>query len=79
MREHIELVYIIQNSAEKGIENFLTDYIQRDFAFNIGVPRLYLHFFDSGKIRFSVFYMKEHIELVYILQKNIEKGIVYFF
>ena len=55
MREHIELVYIIQNSAENGIENFLTDYIQRDFAFNIGVPRLYLHFFDSCKLEFRYF------------------------
>ena len=57
---------------------FLTDYIQRNFAFNIGVRRKYLDFFYSGKIRFSVFYMKEQIELVYILQKKVEKGIVFF-
>ena len=58
---------------------FLTNYIQSNFDFNIGVPRLYLDFFDSGKIRISVFYMREHIELVYLLQNRVEKGIVYFF
>ena len=42
----------------------LTDNIQSNFVFNIGVPRSYLDFFDSGKIRISVFYMREHIELV---------------
>ena len=49
------------------------------FSFNIEVPRLYLDFFDSFKIRISVFYMREHIELVYILQNRVEIGIVYFF
>ena len=58
---------------------FLTDYIQSNFVFNIGVPRLYLDFFDSGKIRISVFYMSKHTVLVYILQNRVEKGIVYFF
>ena len=38
-----------------------------------------LDFFDSGKIRNFVFYMKEHIELVYLLQNRVEKGIVCFF
>ena len=51
---------------------FMTDYIQSKFDFNIGVPRLYLDFFESGKIRISVFYMREHIELVYILQNRVE-------
>ena len=51
MREHIELVYILQNRVEYGIVYFfLTDYIQRNFIFNIWVPRLYLDIFDSGKI-----------------------------
>ena len=72
MREHIELVYIIQNKVEKGIVYFLTDYINRNFAFNIGVPRLYLDFFDSIKYRISVFYIREHMELVYILQNTVE-------
>ena len=44
---------------------FMTDYIQSNFVFNIGVPREYLDFFDSGKIRICVFYMREHMELVY--------------
>ena len=51
---------------------FLRDYIQRNFVFNIGVPGLYLDFFDSVKIRISAFYMREHTELVYILQKRVE-------
>ena len=53
----------------------MTDYIQRNFSFIIGVPRLYLDFFDSGKIRISVFYMREHIEVVYILQNIVEKAL----
>ena len=48
-------------------------------AFNIGEPRKFLDFFDPGKIRISVFYMREHIEMVYIQQNRVEKGIVYFF
>ena len=79
MREHTELVYILQNRVEKALYIFLIDYIQRNFVFNIGVSRLYLDFFDSGKIRISVFYMREHTELVYILQNKVEYGIVYFF
>ena len=47
---------------------FLTDYIQRNFVLSNGVPTKNFHFFDSGKIRISVFYMREHIELVYILK-----------
>ena len=57
----------------------MTDYIQSNFAFNNGVRRKYLNIFDSSKIRISVFYMREHIELVYILQYRVEKCIVYFF
>ena len=49
------------------------------FSFNFGMHRYYLDFFDSRKIRISVFYIREHIELVYILQNRVEKGIVYFF
>ena len=80
MRELIELVYILQNRVEKKhCIFFLTDYFQSNCVFNIGVPRLYLELFDSRKIRISVFYMREHIELVYILQNRGEKGIVYFF
>ena len=57
---------------------FLTDYIQSNIAFNMGLPRIYLDYFDSGKIRISLFYMRGHIELVYILQNRVETGTVYF-
>ena len=57
----------------------LTDNIQNNFVFYIGVPTYYLDFAESCKIRISVFYMREHIEMVYILQNRVEKGIVYFF
>ena len=58
---------------------FPTDYIQRNFVFHIGMPRLYLDFFDSGRIRISVVYLREHIELMYVLQNRVENGLVYFF
>ena len=74
----MELVYILQNSRIGHSIFFLTDYIQQNFVFHIGVPRLYLDFFDSGKIRISVFHMREYFELVYILQNRVEMGIVYF-
>ena len=73
MRERIELVYILQKRVEYGIVYFyLTDDIQSNFSFNIEVPRQYLDFFDSGRIRISVYYMREHTEFVYILQKRVE-------
>ena len=37
---------------------FLTDYIQSNIAFNTGVPKYYLDFFDSLKYRISVFYKR---------------------
>ena len=46
---------------------YLTDYIQSNFVINIGMPRLYLDFNYSGKIRISLFYMREHTEFEYIL------------
>ena len=60
----------IVNERAYGV--FLTDYIQSNFVFNIGVPRLNLDFVVSGKIRILVFYMREHTELVYILQNRVE-------
>ena len=73
MREHIELVYILQNRVEKSIVYFfLTYYIQSHFVSNIGAPKKYLDFFDSRKIRISVFYIREHIDLVYIFQNRVE-------
>ena len=49
------------------------------FSFYLGAPRYYLDFFYSLKYRISVFYMREQVELVYILQNKVEKGIVYYF
>ena len=46
----------------------MTDYIQSNFVLDIGVPTYYFDFFDTGKIRISVFYMTDYIELVYILK-----------
>ena len=56
----------------------MTRYIQCNFAFNIGVPRYYLDFFNSVKSRISSFYLREHTKWGYILQNRVEKGIVYF-
>ena len=86
MREHTELVYILQNSVEYIPRQsrighcifHLTDYIENNFVFKIGVPRLYLDFFNSRKIRISVFYMREHTWFVYILQIRVESGIGFF-
>ena len=72
-------VYTPKQSRIEHSIFFLTDYIQQNFVFHIGMPRLYLDFFDSGKIRISVFHMREYFELMYILQNRVENGIVYFF
>ena len=45
------------------------------FSFNVGVPKYYLDFFDSRKIRISLFYMKEHIELEYIIRNRVERAL----
>ena len=49
------------------------------FSLNRGRLRIIYIFFDSRKIRISVFYMREHIELVYMPQNKVENGMVYFF
>ena len=67
MRENIELVYTPKQSRIGHCIFFLTDNINSNFVFNIGVPRQYLDFFDLGNIRISVFYMRDHTELVYVL------------
>ena len=79
MREHTELVYILQNRLEKGIVYFFWQIIFRAILLLTlrCLDNIYI-FFDSRKFRISVFYMREHIELVYILQKKVENGIVYF-
>ena len=80
MREHIELVYIPQNRVEKGIVYFFWQIIFRaTLLLTLGyLGNIYI-FFYSRKFRILVFYIGENIEMVYILQKNVEKGIVYFF
>ena len=72
MRAYCVGIYTPIESRKGHCIFFLTDYIQSNFVFNIGVPRLYLDFFDSGKIRISVFYMREQVELVYILKNRVE-------
>ena len=80
MRELIELVYILQNRVKKGIVYFLLQIIFRAILLlTLGGLDNNLVFFDSSRIRISVFYMTKHIELVYILQNRVEKGTVYFF
>ena len=71
-RAYAVFVYTPKQSRIGHCIFFLTDYFQSNFVFNIGGPRLYLDFFDSSKIRISVFYMREQMELVYILQKRVE-------
>ena len=58
---------------------FLTYCIQSHFLLTLGFLDIIQIFIDLRKIRISLFYMREHIELVYILQKRVEKSIVYFF
>ena len=72
MRDHTELVYILQNRVEQCIVYFfLTDYIQRNFVFNIGLSKQYLDFFNSGKIKIFLFDMTEDTELMYIQQNRV--------
>ena len=80
MREHTELVYILQNRVEKGIVYFFSQIIFREILLlTLGCLDNIQIFFDSHKIGISVFYMGEHIELVNILQNRVEKTTVYFF
>ena len=51
---------------------FVTDDIQSILIFNIVWPRKYLDFFFSAKVRISVFYIRERMEMVYILQNRVE-------
>ena len=72
-REHIELVYILQNRVEKGFVYFILQIIFRAILiFTLGCLDNVLIYFDSCKFRISVFYMREHTELVYILQNRVE-------
>ena len=80
MRELIDMVYILQNRVEKGIEYFLEQIFFRAILLLTlwYIDNIYI-FFHPRQFRILIFYMREHIDLVYILQKNVENGIVYFF
>ena len=79
MREHIDFMYILYNRIGKNIIYYFWQIIFRAvLLLTLGAKITYRIFFDSHKFRISVFYMREHIGLVYILQNRIEKGIVYF-
>ena len=80
MIEHVELVYIPQNKVKKGIVYFFLEIIFRAILLlTLGCLNNIQTFLDPRKFRISLFYMREHSELVYIHQKRIEQGIVYFF
>ena len=66
MREHIELVYILQKRVKRGIVYFFRQILFRAILFlTLGcLDNIYI-FFDLLKYIISVFYMREHIELVY--------------
>ena len=68
-----------KSESNKALYIFSNRLYSEPFSFNFGATRYYLDFFDSRKIRNSIFYMREHIELVYILLNKVEKGIVYYF
>ena len=76
----MELVYILQKRVEYGIVYFFRQIIFRGILLlTLGfLDHIYI-IFDSLKYRISVFYMREHMELVYILKNRVEKGIVYYF
>ena len=80
MREHIEVLYILQKRLEKGIVYFFWQIVFRTILLlTLGcLDNIQISFY-SRKIRISVFYIREQTELVYIRQNRVEKGIVYFF
>ena len=69
----MDLVYILQNSLEYGIVYFDKQNIFRAILFlTLGCLDNIYNIFNSGEIRVSVFYMREHTELLYILEKRVE-------
>ena len=80
MRENIEMVYIVQNRVEINIVYFFGQIIFRVILLLTleYLDNIYIIFF-LRKIRILVFYIREHVDLMYILQKIVENGIVYFF
>ena len=71
-RAYLVGVYTPKQSRIRHCMFFLTDYIQSYFFGMLGRLDIILIFFDSRKIRLSVFYMREHMEFLYILQKRVE-------
>ena len=53
-------------------------YLDKFCYLHWGAQIIFRFIFDSLKYRISVFYMREPMELVYILQNKVELGIVYF-
>ena len=79
MREHIELMYILKNRVEKGIVYFFCQIIFREILLlTFGSLDNICIFFNSLKIRISVFYMIEHTEFVYIPPKMYNKALYIF-
>ena len=79
IREHIQLLYILQNIVEKGIVYFFLQIVFRAILLlTLRCLNFIQIYFDSCKIRILVFYMGEHIELVYILQ-TVQKRALYIF
>ena len=55
MREHIELVYILQNRVELGMVYISNRLFSEPVSFTIGAPSYHLDFFDSRKFEFWYF------------------------
>ena len=72
-------VYTPKQSKIKHCIFFLTDYMQSQLLLTLGRLDIIKIVFDWRKIRISVFYMREHIELVYILQNKVENAFYIFF
>ena len=78
MREYTELVYTPKESRIRHCIFLLTDYIQSHFLLSLGRLDIIYIFFDSRKIRISLFYIREHSELVYILQNRVKRALYIF-
>ena len=77
MREHTEFgVYTPKESRRRHCIFFLTDYIQIHSLLTLGRLDIIKIVFDMPEYSISVFYMREHMELVHILQNRVERGIV---
>ena len=73
------MVYILQIRVEKGIGYFFWRIIFREILLlTLGCLDNIEIFSNSRKFRILVFYMREHIEIVYILQNWVEKALYIF-